>query len=386
MKIKVSKSEDESDVEESISPVIILLDEEEEESLLRESAADEDKDLMNVIAQVSSTDENPAGLNDIKVYLLALCALLQTATLLLSMHLFSDRHNKDEIYEMRHVSFLASVFKFAMACFFEYLVTQGNLLGSIRVYIFQRPKDAMYMLIPVLLFEVHDWLWRIALGNLRPHPFRLIQETRIIITALVSMRLLKYSYSIKQWFCMIAVWIGMYVSTTDHALSKTFWDQESSNTVLGYETVTLGVICFAVGSVYFEHIIKVAPDEGQVAPSLWMRLIQLSFFSIVIRSIDGGLVNAPDASSYFAGFGPLVWLLVVGQAAASLIVATTIYYTDNVLNCLAIATGSTLAAMLFAFSWDSESSGFVFLLGCLVVGMGVWFYCKPLPCSRRKFK
>ena len=388
--MKLSKSEDEYDAFEDSSPIIVLLEqhEDEEESLLRESARDhheEAKELLDVIAQVESTEENPAGLNGIKTYLLALCGVLQTAVLLLSMHLFSDRHNKEEIYEMRHVTFLSDIVKMAIACYLEYTATQGHLLASLRTFVKERPKDAFLMLIPALLFELHDWLARVSLdGNLNPRPFRLFQETRILLTAIVSMRVLKTSYSFKQWICMIAVWLGMFLSTIDHALSKAMWNDDSSNNILGYESAILAVVCFAVGSVYFEHVVKVVPEEeGDVSPTLWMRLIQLYFFSSLIHASRGGLHTEPE-DSYFTGFGPLVWMLVFGRAFAGLAISVTIYFTDNVLKCLAVAGGTTLAAILYAFSWDA-SSGSLFLIGCFIVGLGVWFYCKPLPraCRRR---
>ena len=181
------------------------------------------------------------------------------------------------------------------------------------------------------------------------------------------------------------VFVGMVVSTIDHALSKSFWNDEQSNVILGYETVLLSVVCFAVGSVYFEHVIKVVPeDEGDAPASLWMRLIQLSFFTMILHGLRGGLVSAPG-ESYLHGFGPLVWLLVLAQAAGGLVVSATIYFTDNILKCLAVAAGSTVAAAFFALSWDFGSSGLAFFCGFAMVASGVWFYCKPLPqaCRRR---
>ena len=380
-RMKLSKSEDEGDLEDDKrSPMIILLEnEEEEESLLMESAADQgnmDKDLMDMIAQVSPTDDNPAGLNDVKVYILLLCALFQACTLLLTMHLFSNPDSL--VYDSQHATLIADIVKILVACLFEYFATQGHLMTSLRMFNLGRPKDAMLMLIPALLFEVQDWLSRIALSNLEPHPFRLFQEMRIIATALISMRILKTSYSVKQWMSMIFVWIGMYISTIDHALSKTFWNPESSNNFLGFETVILAVVCFSVGGVYFEHVVKVVPDEGEISASLWMRVIQLSFFSAIIHAIRGGFVSE-EGSTYFEGFTPLVWVLVFCEAFASLAVSASIFFADNVLKCIAIATGASIASILYAISWESESSGRFFILGCVILGSGVWFYCKPLP-------
>jgi len=380
--MNVSASEDKEDVddEEKRSPMIILLEnEEDQESLLREAAADQDnmdKNLMDMIAQVSPTYDNPAGLNDVKVYILMLCALFQTCTLLLTMHLFSNPDSL--VYEARHATLFADIVKILVACLFEYFTTQGHLITSLRIFNLGRPRDAMLMLIPALLFEVQDWLSRIALSNLEPHPFRLFQEMRIIVTALVSMRILKTTYSIKQWICMILIWIGMYISTIDHALSKTFWNPESSNNFLGFETVILAVVCFSVGGIYFEHVLKVVPNEGEISASLWMRVIQLSVFSTMIHAIRGGLVSK-DGASYFEGFTPLIWVLIFCEAFASLAVSASIFYADNVLKCIAIAAGASIASILYAISWESESSGHFFIIGCVILGLGVWFYCKPLP-------
>lgn len=378
-KMKRSKSDDERDAEqpeETGPPMIIMLDgDEDKKSLVAETA--EDRALVDVIAQVATTEDNPASLTKNKIKILVMCAVVQAVALILSMHFFTDP-NKTHTFNMDHVVFLAGILKIMVACGLEYRETQGNLMGSFRLHIKENPRDAGLMLIPALLFEFEDWLSSIAVTNLRPHPFRLFQELRIIATALISQRILKTSYSTKQWLAMLAVWLGSYWLAVDHALSKTFWDEDSSNNFLGFETVTLAVVCSAVGGVYFEHVIKVVPDEGEEAPSLWMRVIQLSFFSLIFLAFRGGL-KSDEEYSYFEGFGPLIWLLVLARAGAGLCVSLSIYYADNVLKCLAIAAGAGLAAVAFALLRDLQSSGSLFVFGCTVLGMGVWFYCKPLP-------
>lgn len=379
--MKRSKSEDENegvgdddDLESKAPPMIILLDGEEEKSLLVETAAD--RALVDVIAQVAPTSDNPASLTPTKTRILVACAVAQAAVLVLSMHLFSDPH-KVHTYDMHHVIFLTDILKIVVACGFEYYGTRGHLLASFRIHIKDNPRDAALMIIPALLYEFEEWLSRVALSNLRPRPFRLFQELRIVVVAMISQRILKTSYSTKQWMCMIAVWLGSYWLAVDHALSKSFWDEKSTNNFLGLETVILSVVCFAVGGVYFEHVVKVVPDEGEVSPSFWMRIIQLSFATAVFHSFRGGLPS-DSGLSYFEGFGPLIWLLVLGRVAAGLCVSASIYYADNVLKCLSIAGGAGLAAVLFALFRDLQSSGFLFVAGCTVLTMGIYLYCRPL--------
>ena len=375
-----SKDEDDGDFDDinvGSSPMIILFDEAEGAPLVQ-APSEEDMALMQAISHVSMSNDNPAGLNTFKVYILTLCAILQTIVLLLTMHLFSDRHNKEEMYEMRHVTILADMVKLFVACAMESMTSGGNLGSSFWQFTVLRRRDAMLMLVPTLLYELQDWLTSLAVSNLQPHPFRLVQEFRIIVIALVSTKILKTSYSIKQWICMLLVWAGGFLSTIDHALSKTFWFYEESSNILGYETVILSVVCFAVGGVFFEHVVKLTPEQGDVSASIWMRLIQLSLFSLLIHGIFGGFVS-PSESSFFAGFGPLVWILVISQGCLSAILAATIYFTDNVLKCLAIMTGSTVAAVFYAGSWETESSGAMFVAGCILLGTGAWFYCNPLP-------
>jgi hypothetical protein len=159
------------------------------------------------------------------------------------MHLFADQ-SKAITYEQRDVRFLIDLVKILVALCLEYYFTQGHLVASFRIHVQERPLDALRMLIPALLFETHDWLARIALVHLQPMPFRFIKQTQILVIALVSMKILKSSYSRKQWLCLVVVWMGMFCLTIDHPLSKSFWNHENSNSFLGIETVSLAVILF----------------------------------------------------------------------------------------------------------------------------------------------
>lgn len=242
--------------EAETSPMIISIflddDETEQESLWIESATDSGnhtaaagKEIALASAQVSASESNsnPASLNKFKVYLLAICMALYALVMLLSMHLFADQ-SKAITYEQRHVRFLIDLLKILAALCLEYYFTQGHLVASFRIHVQERPLDALRMLIPALLFETHDWLARISLVHLQPMPFRFIKQTQILVIALVSMKILKSSYSRKQWLCLVVVWMGMFCLTIDHPLSKSFWNHENSNSFLGIETVSLAVILF----------------------------------------------------------------------------------------------------------------------------------------------
>jgi hypothetical protein len=122
-------------------------------------------------------------------------------------------------------------------------------------------------------------------------------------------------------------------------------------------------------------LLKSVLANGEPAASLWMRMMQLSSYTAIIHAVHGGL-SSPDGN-YLAGFGPLVWLLVIGQAVAGLVIAASIYYTDNVLKCFPL--GGALATTVYTWFRVTDSAGALFLAGRILVAVGVWFYCKPLP-------
>jgi UDP-sugar transporter A1/2/3 len=120
--------------------------------------------------------------------------------------------------------------------------------------------------------------------------------------------------------------------------------------------------------------------------SLWMRNIQLSFFSIVIAVVQGMMKSTSSSTtqSYFHGFNVWVWILVVLQAGGGLLVAAVIKYADNVLKGLATGVSVVFATVLSMILFGTPLSN-QFIFGATMILAAVYYFSNQLPTSLNNF-
>jgi solute carrier family 35 (UDP-sugar transporter), member A1/2/3 len=216
--------------------------------------------------------------------------------------------------------------------------------------------------------------------------------------------MLQRSYTIQQWICLFGLSMGVATVVLGEKASSGKEDSSSSgggggNLVVGLVAVTISCFSSALAGVYFEMVLKKPNNTTENAsssqPSLWIRNVQLAFFSVVIALSQGWyeefkagtplLASSPgDSKPYLHGFTFWVWVLVALQAGGGLLVAAVIKYADNVLKGLAtgvsVVLSSTLSMLLFA-----TPLGMLFLLGATVILISVWFFSEPCPFAVQQF-
>ena len=96
------------------------------------------------------------------------------------------------------------------------------------------------------------------------------------------------------------------------------------NTPLGLTAAVSGCIVSAAASVYFERIVK----DSTVPVSLWIRNVQLSFYSLFpalfigVIFIDGEQIAQ---NGFFIGYNWVVWTTVVFQAFGGILISLCVY-------------------------------------------------------------
>ena len=155
--------------------------------------------------------------------------------------------------------------------------------------------------------------------------------------------------------------------------------------MVGLIAVTTACFSSAMAGVYFEYVVKkpAGANDNVPAPSLWMRNMQLAFFSFVIAFFQGIFQSAKDKdvaanNGYFHGFTFWVWILVWLQAGGGLLVAAVIKYADNVLKGLAtgvsVVTSTALSRVLFKTALRVQ-----FVFGAVMILTAVYGFSNPLP-------
>jgi solute carrier family 35 (UDP-sugar transporter), member A1/2/3 len=328
-----------------------------------------------------------------KLMLLVGMVLQNSATVLVGRYSRSSVPS-DDLYVVNHLIVITEIGKLIFSCMFEYVSTNGQLLHSVQVNIIQKPHDALKILVPALLYLVQNTLLYVALSNLTAPVFQVTYQAKLVTTAIVSVLMLNRSYSVQQWVCLVGLSLGVAVVVLGEDTKKVTTVAGDQSLTVGLIAVTIACMSSALAGVYFEKVVKTPSggtgDKQQKPVSVWMRNIQLAFFTILTALAQNVWTTAsasPAASSataatasksYFHGFTAWVWLLVLLQAGGGLLVAAVIKYADNVLKGLATGVSVCFATAVSTVLFGTPVSG-QFLTGALLILVSVYVFSNPIP-------
>lgn len=245
--------------------------------------------------------------------------------------------------------------------------------------------DALKILVPALLYLLQNTLLYVALSNLTAPIFQVTYQCKLVTTAVVSVVMLARKYSVQQWVCLVAISMGVAIVVLgEKSGSKSTEESGSQNMIVGLVAVTVACFSSALAGVYFEYVIKkpAGASQSAPAPSLWMRNMQLAFFSVCVALgqglFQGKDADAPAGQGYFHGFTAWVWILVWLQAGGGLLVAAVIKYADNVLKGMAtgvsVVTSTACSTIIFGTPLTGQ-----FTIGAFIILVAVYGFSNPLP-------
>lgn len=319
--------------------------------------------------------------NKFKMILLAGMVLQNSMTVLVGRYTQAGIRVEDR-YVVNHLIVITEFGKLFLSCIFESYTSSGGLQKSIQENIVDTPFDALKIMIPALLYLVQNTLLYVALANLTAPLFQVTYQAKLVTTAAVSVVMLNRKYSPQQWVCLLGLSAGVAVVVLEKQEKKQDdTAKEGQSVVVGLIAVSIACFSSALAGVYFEKVVKTSSTVGKPKiVSVWMRNIQLAFFTVVIALIQGMLSkDNPDASStaYFHGFTFWPIVLCFLQAGGGLLVAAVIKYADNVLKGLAtgvsVCFATAVSAVLFQTAISSQ-----FLVGASVILVSVFFFSNPI--------
>lgn len=265
------------------------------------------------------------------------------------------------------------------------MTTKGQLWKSLQDNVFSNPLDAFKILVPALLYLVQNSLLYTALSNLSAPLFQVTYQGKLVTTALVSVLMLQRKYSFKQWICLVVLSLGVAIVVLGEKKDTQPEDstKPTQSLTLGLTAVTIACMSSALAGVYFEKVLKKKDASTNQQPvSLWMRNIQLAFFSIVIAVLQGIQQNtntdATETKPYLHGFTVWVWILVALQAGGGMLVAAVIKYADNVLKGLATGVSVVVATACSMVLFGTPLSG-QFSVGAVMILCSVYLFSNNIP-------
>jgi UDP-galactose transporter len=99
--------------------------------------------------------------------------------------------------------------------------------------------------------------------------------------------------------------------------------------MVGFVAVIIACAISGLAGVYFEKVLK----DSNVRVSLWIRNVQLSFYSLFPAFFVGVVLKDGEKiaeNGFFMGYNYVVWTAIAFQAFGGVVVALCVNYADNI--------------------------------------------------------
>lgn len=241
-----------------------------------------------------------------------------------------------------------------------------NGLAGLNVYHF------CLFAIPGLIYAVQNTLVFYALVYLEAPTFQIFASLKIVTTAVLFRAVLGKILTLVQWVALAQLFLSMVVTKMGPLLHSGH-AEEKQNMVIGGSILLVNSCLSATSGIMNEWLVKYQDER---AP-LMIKSIQLYIWGTVINLIawiatagGGGAENSPVG---LMGFTPLVWLIVLNNAAVGLSVSFILKYADNIVKCFSTAAAVFISAwmssLLFGFPIDLP-----FLIGLCIYTTAFFLY------------
>lgn len=272
-------------------------------------------------------------------------------------------------------------------------------------------RDSWKLSIPALLYTLQNSLQYLAISNLDAPTFQITYQTKFLTTAIFSILLLKRSLSFRKWVSLLALTVGVaMVQLNGNSLAEDwntfkdsaqfdYWframlpqnfdqfkilgsrtirfnakrsatyqgiDEDEAlvnphpNGTIGFLAVLIACVSSGLAGVYFErllkdHSIRSTHTGARTHISLWVRNVQLSFFSIWPAFLIGVIFKDGEQvarSGFFGGYNWIVWIMVALQALGGIVVALVINYANNMAKNFATSVSIVISFVASMFLFD----------------------------------
>jgi UDP-sugar transporter A1/2/3 len=338
----------------------------ESESLLEEAIQIQPRDpVAESSATASNAQQQPAPIVQptldicgVPLRYIALAALVcqATAAVILTRQSKTLRPPGTPDYISTTLVIMQEATKLVFSLFFIFMldlhvhespaVRWGHFLTTIKTELFS--VDGVKVAVPALLYTIQNNLLYVALANLEPTTYQVGYQMKVITTAVLSVAILGRKLCWQAWGSLVVLTLGIIVTQVEGSKEGIDETQKPQNFALGLTAVVICGTCSALAGVYFEKILK-----GTKA-SLWVRNAQLAFFAcicgIFTMLVNDGFLNF---ETFFQGYSPLIWTVIMVQAVGGMIVAVIVKYADNIVKgfamALSIVLSGFLSNMIFGF-------------------------------------
>ena len=190
--------------------------------------------------------------------LLILMVLSTSATVLVGRYTRMTS-GKEDLYSIQHLIVVTECVKFVFAAALEENSEQSGLKKSLQTHVVATPRDTLKMLIPALLYLVQNKMLMVGISYLEAPVFQVLYQSKLVLTAVISVIILKRSYRLIQWICIVAVSLGVAIVMDGLRAGSTDLKSISRK---GFGAVVIAGLASSLATVYFEKVIKASRNPS----------------------------------------------------------------------------------------------------------------------------
>ncbi|KAI1178330.1 UDP-galactose transporter [Nemania sp. FL0916] len=337
--------------------------------------------------------------------------------------------NGDHRYFTSTAVFLTELVKLAISLTFAiYEVSRTLAPSTPATVLFQQIFNAVFLgdgwklAIPATLYTLQNTLQYVAVENLDPVHYQVILQLKILTTAIFTVTILGRSLSYKKWISLIILTAGVSIVSipwpdskdssfiihdmTDHFFPRSFHelgqaagnigevareltkrsatyegiqDDQNNAPVMNYSIGLFAALAVAslsgLTGVFFEKVLK----DPQTSASVWIRNIQLSFYSLIPAFLVGVVFKDGEEIAkhgFFDGYSWVVWTLIALQAFGGVLASLCIHYADNIAKNFATSI-SIIISFLFTVWFFTCEITLTFIVGTASVLFATYLYTGP---------
>lgn len=227
--------------------------------------------------------------------------------------------------------------------------------------------------VPAIIYMTQNALSYYAFALMSPSAYQVLNQLKIVSTALASRFLLKRQMPTTRWCSIVMLCLGAMTAllTCDH-------DHIVSVPARGLGISAVISCLSALAGISSEYLIKSPEVAGEDAPenSIHIKNVKLYFCGAVVSGA-AVLIRMPTLEargSVFSGFDNMTsWTLVAIAAYTGLIVSAMLKYGSALLKTVASVAALCLTAVVSIVLFDTEMS-IMLVDGLAMVSLGLFLY------------
>ena len=315
-------------------------------------------------------------------YISLIILTFQNAILLLSMR-YSRTKSGDKFLEGT-VVLMTEVVKLVTCLFLVYRSPEEGKRDSKKFFsilhktIVLNKMDTLKVCVPSFIYLIDNNLLYVAVEHLDVAVCQIVDQLKIIPTAMLSVLILKKTLLKTQWLSLVILVAGVglvQLSDSKETAATAEGEPHKQNYMLGLSAVLISCVLSAFAGIYFEKMIK----SSDV--SIWMRNVQLSLLSIPLGLCVCFFRHFQEIQEkgFFFGYDFFVVYLISLNAMGGLTVAVVVKYSDNILKGFATSLAIIITCFMAIFLFGFEIS-LQFTIGAFMVIGSIFLYgYKPNP-------